>query len=189
VVAAGVGEAGRAGEATADRARQLPAGVNPSPAEDRRRRAQKHQGEQRDQSQLLDAGGPSLRAAFSPSCHAPTLRGGNARVARTKQQLCVAEVTSLLSFGLMEGSPFNLFGDPDEFRARMEELTEQMQSSQRVAWADNAIKLAVEMTVASIGRLELTGNADQQAMQVRDAIRVLFPEAVTLVREAREGLS
>jgi hypothetical protein len=24
---------------------------------------------------------------------------------------------------------------------------------------------------------------------VRDAIRVLFPEAVTLVREAREGLS
>jgi hypothetical protein len=26
-------------------------------------------------------------------------------------------------------------------------------------------------------------------MQVRDAIRVLFPESVTLVREAREGLS
>ncbi len=79
----------------------------------------------------------------------------------------------------MEGSPFNLFGDPDEFRARMEELSEQMQSSQKVAWADNAIKLAVEMTVASIGRLDLTGNADEQAMQVRDAIRVLFPEAVT----------
>jgi hypothetical protein len=89
----------------------------------------------------------------------------------------------------MEGSPFNLFGDPDEFRARMEELSEQMQSSQRVAWADNAIKLAVEMTVASIGQLDLTGDPDQQAMQVRDAIRVLFPEAVTLVREAREGLS
>jgi hypothetical protein len=89
----------------------------------------------------------------------------------------------------MEGSPFNLFGDPDEFRARMEELSEQMQSSQRVAWADNAIKLAVEMTVASIGQLDLTGGPDQQAMQVRDAIRVLFPEAVTLVREAREGLS
>ena len=89
----------------------------------------------------------------------------------------------------MEGSPFNLFGDPDEFRQRIEELSEQMQSSQRVAWADNAIKLAVEMTVASINRLDLTGSADQQAMQVRDAIRVLFPEAVTLVREAREGLS
>ena len=91
--------------------------------------------------------------------------------------------------GGMEGSPFNLFGDPDEFRARMEELSEQMQSSQRVAWADNAIKLAVEMTVASINQLDLKGSADEQAMQVRDAIRVLFPEAVTLVREAREGLS
>jgi hypothetical protein len=89
----------------------------------------------------------------------------------------------------MEGGGFNLFGDPDEFRARMEELGEQMQSSQRVAWADNAIKLAVELTVASVARLELEGGSDEQAMQVRDAIRVLFPEAVTLVREAREGLS
>lgn len=84
---------------------------------------------------------------------------------------------------------FNLFGDPDEFRARMEEFTEQMQSSQRVAWADNAIRLAVELTVASLSRLDLEGTTDQQAMQARDAIRVLFPEAVTLVREAREGLS
>jgi hypothetical protein len=89
----------------------------------------------------------------------------------------------------VEGGGFNLFGDPEEFRARMEDLAEQMQSTQRVAWADNAIRLAVEMTVASIGRLELSGGPDQQAMQVRDAIRVLFPEAVTLVREAREGLS
>ena len=87
----------------------------------------------------------------------------------------------------MEG--FNLFGDPEEFRARMEELQEQMQSSQRVAWADNAIKLAVDMTVAAIQRLDLQGSSDEQAMQVRDAIRVLFPEAVTLVREAMEGLS
>jgi Ethanolamine utilization protein EutJ (predicted chaperonin) len=89
----------------------------------------------------------------------------------------------------MEGGGFNLFGDPDEFRSRMEELSEQMQSSQRVAWADNAIKLAVELTVASVAQLDLKGNSDEQAMQVRDAIRVLFPEAVTLVREAREGLS
>ena len=87
----------------------------------------------------------------------------------------------------MEG--FNLFGDPEEFRARMEELSEQMQSSQRVAWADNAIRLAVELTVASVERLELSGSSDEQAMQVRDAIRVVFPESVTLVREAREGLS
>ena len=87
----------------------------------------------------------------------------------------------------MEGSPFNLFGDPDEFRQRMEELSEQMQSSQRVAWADNAIKLAVDMTVAGINRLNLQGNAEQQAAEVRSAIGLIFPEAVTLVREAREG--
>jgi hypothetical protein len=89
----------------------------------------------------------------------------------------------------MEGNPFNLFGDPDELRQRMEEMAEQMQSSQRVAWADNAIKLAVDMTVASISRIELTGGSDEQAIQIRDAIRILFPENVTLVREAREGLS
>jgi Ethanolamine utilization protein EutJ (predicted chaperonin) len=88
----------------------------------------------------------------------------------------------------MEGSPFDMFGDPDELRARMQEMAEQMQSSQQVAWADNAIKLAVDMTVASINRLDLTGGSDEQAIQVRDAIRVVFPEAVTLVREARQGL-
>ncbi len=81
-----------------------------------------------------------------------------------------------------------MFGDPEELRARMQEMAEQMQSSQEVAWADNAIRLAVEMTVASLGQLDLTGSPDQQAMQARDAIRIVFPEAVTLVREARQGL-
>ena len=90
----------------------------------------------------------------------------------------------------MEGSdPFGgLFGDPDELRTRLGEMAEQMQGAQRVAWADNAIKLAVDMTVAAITQLDLSGTADEQAMQVRDAIRVVFPESVTLVREAREGL-
>jgi Ethanolamine utilization protein EutJ (predicted chaperonin) len=91
----------------------------------------------------------------------------------------------------MEGSdPFGgLFGDPDELQRKMAEFAEQMQSGQRVAWADNAIKLAVDMTVAAISQLDLKGSADDQAMQVRDAIRMVFPEAVTLVREAREGLA
>ena len=84
--------------------------------------------------------------------------------------------------------PFNLFGmDPDELRRRMAEFAEQMQGAQRVAWADNAIKLAVEMTVAGIQRMNLQGNAEQQAADVRKAIGLIFPEAVTLVREAREG--
>ncbi len=82
-----------------------------------------------------------------------------------------------------------MFGDPDDLQRRLGEFAEQMQGAQRVAWADNAIKLAVDMTVAAIQRLDLSGSPDAQAAQVRDAIRLLFPEAVTLVREAREGLS
>ena len=84
--------------------------------------------------------------------------------------------------------PFGgMFGDPDELRKRLGEWAEQMQGAQQVAWADNAIKLAVEMTVAGIGRLNLQGNAEQQAAELRKAMSLLFPEAVTLVREAREG--
>ena len=84
--------------------------------------------------------------------------------------------------------PFGgLFGDPDELRRRMAEFAEQMQGAQRVAWADNAIRLAVEMTVSGINRMNLQGNADQQAQDVLQAMRTIFPEAVILVREAREG--
>ena len=85
--------------------------------------------------------------------------------------------------------PFNPFGDPEELRRRLGEFAEQMEGAQRVSFADNAIRLAVELTVASVNRLNLQGTSDEQAMQVRDAIRIVFPEAVTLVREAREGLS
>ena len=84
--------------------------------------------------------------------------------------------------------PFGgLFGDPDELRRRMEEFAQQMQGAQKVAWADNAIKLAVDMTVAGLNRLNLQGNAEQQANDLLQAMRVVFPEAVILVREAREG--
>ena len=69
----------------------------------------------------------------------------------------------------------------------MAEIAEQMQGAQKVAWADNAIKLAVDMTVAGINRMNYQGNAEQQAQQIREAMSSLFPEAVTLVREAREG--
>jgi len=69
----------------------------------------------------------------------------------------------------------------------MAEIAEQMQGAQKVAWADNAIKLAVEMTVAGIARLNLQGNTEQQADELRTAMSRIFPEAVTLVREAREG--
>ena len=82
-----------------------------------------------------------------------------------------------------------LFGDPEELQRRMAEFAEQMQGQQRLAWADNAIKLAVDMTVAAINRINLQGNAEQQAQQIRAVMALVFPEAVTLVREAREGFS
>ena len=88
----------------------------------------------------------------------------------------------------MEGGFGGLFGDPDELQRRMAEFAEQMQGQQRLAWADNAIKLAVDMTVAAINRINVQGSADQQAEQIRSVIATVFPEAVTLVREAREGL-
>ena len=89
----------------------------------------------------------------------------------------------------MEGAGFgDIFGDPDELQRRLAEFAEQMQGNQRLAWADNAIKLAVDMTVAAVARVNLQGNAEAQADQVRTFIARVFPEAVTLVREARAGL-
>lgn len=82
----------------------------------------------------------------------------------------------------------DLFGDPEELQRRLAEFASQMQGQQSLAWADNAIKLAVDMTVAAINRIDLQGSAEAQAQQVRAVMAVVFPEAVTLVREAREGL-
>jgi hypothetical protein len=89
----------------------------------------------------------------------------------------------------MEGSGFGgMFGDPDELQRRLGEFAEQMQGAQKLAWADNAIKLAVDLTVASLQRVNIQGTTEQQAEQLRAVMAVVFPEAVTLVREAREGL-
>ncbi len=81
-----------------------------------------------------------------------------------------------------------MFGDPDELQRRMAELAESMQGSQKLAWADNAIKLAVDLTVAAINRVNIQGTTEEQAQQIRSVMAVVFPEAVALVREAREGL-
>jgi hypothetical protein len=105
--------------------------------------------------------------------------------------IAIGKTLSRPTMGCMEGAnPFGgLFGDPDDLQRRLAEFADQMQGAQRVAWADNAIKLAVDMTVAAIHTIDLSGSSEEQAAQVRDAIRLIFPEAVTLVREAREGLA
>ena len=81
-----------------------------------------------------------------------------------------------------------MFGDPEEMQRRLAEFAEQMQGQQKLAWADNAIKLAVELTVAAVNRVNLEGNVEAQAEQIRLVMAIVFPEAVTLVREARQGL-
>jgi len=81
-----------------------------------------------------------------------------------------------------------MFGDPDELQRRMAEFADQLQGQQRLAWADNAIKLAVDMTVAAITRVNIQGTTAEQAEQIRTGMATVFPEAVTLVREARQGL-
>ena len=80
------------------------------------------------------------------------------------------------------------FNDPD-LQRRLAEMAEQMQGAQNLAWADNAIKLAVDMTVAAMNRLNVQGTPEQQAQQLRQVMATIFPESVTLVREARQGLA
>ena len=42
--------------------------------------------------------------------------------------------------------------------------------------------------VAAVNRINVQGNAEAQAEQIRTVMARVFPEAVALVREAREGL-
>jgi hypothetical protein len=80
------------------------------------------------------------------------------------------------------------FNDPD-FQRQMSEAMDQLQGQQRLVWADNAIQLAVNMTVAAVNRINVQGTTAEQAEQIRSVMAIVFPEAVTLVREARQGLS
>jgi len=81
-----------------------------------------------------------------------------------------------------------MFGDPEELQRRMAEFAESLQGQQKLAWADNAIALAVQMTVAAVNRVNIQGTTEEQAAQIRTVMATVFPEAVTLVREARQGL-
>ena len=71
----------------------------------------------------------------------------------------------------------DLFGDPEELQRRLAEFAEQMQGQQRLAWADNAIKLAVDMTVAAVNRVNLQGNAEAQAEQIRTVMARHVPRS------------
>ncbi len=92
----------------------------------------------------------------------------------------------------MEGGfNFPLGGDPEDLMRGLREFAEQQAESvaeaQREQFATLTLNTAVELTAAALGRVEATGAPDEQAIALRDAMRILFPEAVALVSAARQG--
>ncbi len=94
----------------------------------------------------------------------------------------------------MEGSGafgFPMGGDPEDLLRGLREFAEQQAESvheaQREQFATLTLSTAVELTAAALSQVSLNGSAEEQAVAMRDAMRVLFPEAVALVSAARQG--
>jgi hypothetical protein len=90
----------------------------------------------------------------------------------------------------MEGG-FPFGGDPEDLLRGLQEFAarqaESVQEAQREQFATLTLNTAVELTAAALRRVQTTGTTDEQAIALRDAMRVLFPEAVALVSAARQG--
>jgi hypothetical protein len=94
--------------------------------------------------------------------------------------------------GPVEGSfGFPIGGDPDDLMRGLREFAERQAESvaeaQREQFATLTLNTAVELTAAALKRVDVSGGSDEQAVALRDAMRVLFPEAVALVSAARQG--
>jgi hypothetical protein len=92
----------------------------------------------------------------------------------------------------VEGGGFFPFGgDPEEILRGLRDFAEQqaegVKEAQREQFATLTLNTAVELTRAALGQIQASGTPDEQALQLRDAMRVLFPEAVALVSAARQG--
>jgi hypothetical protein len=92
----------------------------------------------------------------------------------------------------MEGSfGFPFGGDPEELMKSLQEFAAQQAESvheaQREQFATLTLSTAVQLTASALERIQAEGGPDQQAIALRDAMRVLFPEAVALVSAARQG--
>ena len=92
----------------------------------------------------------------------------------------------------MEGGfNFPFGGDPDDLMRGLREFAEQqaatVHEAQREQFATLTLNTAVELTSAALAQVDATGTVEEQAMALRDAMRVLFPEAVALVSAARQG--
>ena len=82
-------------------------------------------------------------------------------------------------------------GDPEDLLRGLREFAEQqaesVQDAQREQFATLTLSTAVELTAAALKQVQATGGVDEQTVALRDAMRVLFPEAVALVSAARQG--
>jgi hypothetical protein len=89
------------------------------------------------------------------------------------------------------GFGFPLGGDPEDLlrglREFAEHQAESVQEAQREQFATLTLNTAVDLTAAALKRMSVEGETDQQAIALRNAMRVLFPEAVALVSAARQG--
>src|SRR5256884_5037324 len=88
------------------------------------------------------------------------------------------------------GFPFG--GDPEDLLRGLREFAEQqaesVQEAQREQFATLTLNTAVELTAAALSQVQVTGPADEQASALRDAMRVLFPEAVAPASPPRQGV-
>ena len=92
----------------------------------------------------------------------------------------------------MEGSfGFPFGGDPEDLMKSLQEFAAQQAESvaeaQREQFATLTLNTAVQLTAAALEQIAAQGSSDEQAIALRDAMRVLFPEAVALVSAARQG--
>jgi len=89
------------------------------------------------------------------------------------------------------GFGFSFGGDPEELLRGLREFAEKqgeaVADAQREQFATLPLNTAVELTAAALKQVNATGGPDEQAIALRDAMRVLFPEAVALVSAARQG--
>jgi hypothetical protein len=93
--------------------------------------------------------------------------------------------------GMEGGFGFPFGGDPEEIMRGLQEFaaqqTEAMASAQKEQFATLTLNTAVQLTAAALAQIKGEGGVDQQAIALRDAMRVLFPESVALVSAARQG--
>ena len=79
----------------------------------------------------------------------------------------------------MEGGGFFPFGgDPEEIMRGLREFAEQQAEG---------VKETQREQFAALKQIQVSGGVGEQSIALRDAMRVLFPEAVALVSAARQG--